>query len=114
MEPIKTSPLTLHGTAGATAILLRQYFFALRVLEEGPYVINSLESVQNLLSGMESARECPLIRVLLVPGRLDGMFFCRALGKQGNSMVEGTPKRSRRANCVARASAPTLLRSRAR
>ena len=82
MEPSKTSPLTLHGTAGATALLLRQYFFALRVLEEGPYVINSLEPVQNLLSGMEGARECPLVRVRLVPGRLDGVFFCRALGEQ--------------------------------
>src|SRR5689334_19121845 len=82
MEPSKTSPLTLHGTAGATAILLRQYFFALRVLEEGPYVINSLESVQDLLSGMARARECPLVRVRVVPGRLDGVFFCRALGEQ--------------------------------
>lgn len=86
MEPSKTSPPTLHGTAGATAILLRQYFFALRVLEERPYVINSLESVENLLSGMEGARECPLVRVRIVPGRLDGVFFCPALGEQGNSM----------------------------
>lgn len=39
-EPSKTSSLTLHGTAGATAILLRQYFFELRVLKEWPYLIN--------------------------------------------------------------------------
>jgi hypothetical protein len=82
MEPTKVDPLTLHGTPGATAILLRQYFFALRLLEEGPRKVSSLKSVQNLLSGMGAARECPLVRVRLVPGRLDGAYFCRALGQQ--------------------------------
>jgi hypothetical protein len=85
MEPSKISPLALHGTAGAAAILLRQYFFALRILEERPYAVNSLESVQNLLSGMASSRKCPLVRARVLPGRLDGVFFCRALGEQGNS-----------------------------
>jgi hypothetical protein len=82
MEPSKTSPLTLYGTPGATAVLLRQYFFALRLLEEEPRKINSLKSVQRLLSGMEAARECPLVRVRFVSDRLDGVFFCRALGQQ--------------------------------
>jgi len=82
MEPRKTGPLTAHGIAGSTAALLRQYFFALRLLEERPRVINSLESVKNLLSGTEAARLCPLVRVQMIPGRLDGVFFCRALGGQ--------------------------------
>jgi hypothetical protein len=82
MEPSKTSPRALHGTAGATATLLRQYFFALCLLEEGPHKIKSLTSVQNLLSGMEAARERPLVRVRIVPGRLDGVFFCGALGQR--------------------------------
>jgi hypothetical protein len=82
MEPSTTSPLNLHGTPGATAILLRQYFFALRLLEEGPHKIRSLKSVQSLLGGMEAARERPLVRVRIVPGRLDGVFFCGALGQQ--------------------------------
>lgn len=79
--PSKTGPMTLHGTAGATAILLREYFFALRLLEEG-HVQNSLSSVQNLLSGTGTAHECPLVRVRMVPDRLDGVYFCRALGPQ--------------------------------
>jgi hypothetical protein len=69
-------------TLSGTAILLRQYFFTLRLLEQGPYVIRSLESVKKLLSSVESARECPLVRVKMMPGRLDGVFYCRALGRQ--------------------------------
>ena len=79
--PSKTGRMTLHGTPGATAILLREYFFALRLLEEGR-ALNSLESVRNLLSGTETAQECPLVRVRMVPDRLDGVYFCRALGPQ--------------------------------
>lgn len=86
MVPSKTGPMVLNGTTGATAILLREYFFALRVREERAHVINSLASVQNLLSGMEAARACPLVRVKLLPGRLDGVFFCRALGEQTSHM----------------------------
>ena len=80
MVPSKPRPMT--STVSGTAILLRQYFFALRLLEEEPRKINSLKSVQRLLSGMEAARECPLVRVRFVPDRLDGVFFCRALGQQ--------------------------------
>lgn len=72
----------MTSTVSGTAILLRQYFFTLRLLEQGPYVIRSLESVKNLLSSVESARECPLVRVKMMPGRLDGVFYCRALGQQ--------------------------------
>jgi hypothetical protein len=80
--PSKTKSLTVHGIAGATAILLREYFFALRLQEEGRRTINSLESVKNLLSGTQTARAYPLVQVRMVPGRLDGVFFCRALGQQ--------------------------------
>jgi hypothetical protein len=48
-------------------------------LEEG-HVLNSLTSVQNLLSGTETAFTRPLVRVRMVPDRLDGVFYCRALG----------------------------------
>ena len=82
IEPTKTSPLTLYGTPGATVVLLRQYFFALLLQEEDQRVKNNLKPVQNLLSGMEATRQCPLVRVRMVPGRLDGVFFCRALRQQ--------------------------------
>jgi len=95
MEPNKTGPLNLHGTPGATAILLRQYFFALRLLEEGPHKIKGLKSVQSLLGGMEAAHERPLVRVRIVPGRLDGVFFCRALGKQQTPTGEPTSHAAR-------------------
>src|SRR5690348_8455849 len=81
-DMVPSKPRRMTSTVSGTAILLRQYFFTLRLLEEGPYVIRSLESVKNLLSGIESARECPLVRVKMMPGRLDGVFFCRALGEQ--------------------------------
>jgi hypothetical protein len=51
----------------------------LSLLEEGR-VMNSLETVRKLLSGTETAQECPLVRVRMVPARLDGVYFCRALG----------------------------------
>src|SRR5690348_16722748 len=74
-------PKRMTSAVSGTAILLRQYFFTLRLLEERPYVIRSLESVKNILSGVKSACECPLVRVKMMPGRLDGVFYCRALGR---------------------------------
>jgi hypothetical protein len=80
MVPSKSRPIT--STVSGTAILLRQYFFALRLLEEGAYQIRSLESVKNLLGGVDAARERPLVRVKMIPGRLDGVFYCRSLGER--------------------------------
>jgi hypothetical protein len=79
------SPLVLRDAVSATALLLRQYFFALRTLERAPGAINTLETVQKLLDGMEAARGCPLARVRFMPERLDGVFFCRAMGDQVRS-----------------------------
>ena len=98
MVPSKRRPMI--STVSGTAILLRQYFFALRLLEVRPYVIGSLDSVRNLLNGVESARECPLVRVKMVPDRLDGVYFCRALGEVGT-----IPKQPRRVDRKARTSA---------
>lgn len=88
MVSSEKSPLVLRDAAGATALLLRQYFFALRALERAPDAVSTLESVEKLLGGMEAARRCPLARVRVLPGRLDGVFFCRGIGEKA---VPGRP-----------------------
>lgn len=80
MVSSEKSPLVLRDATGAIALLLRQYFFALRALERAPEAINTLGTVERLLGGMEMARECPFVRVRVLPGRLDGVFFCRGIG----------------------------------
>ena len=64
----------------------QQFFISISlrfvVLEEGPHKIKSFESVQSLLNGLRAAHERPLVRGKIIPGRLDGVFFCRALGQQ--------------------------------
>jgi hypothetical protein len=75
------SPPVMRDEVSATALLLRQYFLALRSLERAPGAINTLEPVQKLLDGMEAARGSSLARVSFLPGRLDGVFFYKTIGR---------------------------------
>jgi hypothetical protein len=76
------APRPRFTTIAAIAALLREFYFALLFMEKTGTNDSYAEKVSKLLSGIAGTHERPLVRVRLMPQRIDGVFFCPALGQR--------------------------------